>query len=188
MITATNNTINNDSNDLNNGPHLTAYVWNLFQYTNNVKNDWNQNLRKICAIKAAEEFFYVQRYTLAPSKTAIGIDYLIFKEGIDPEWTHPANAPGGVIEYYFYDNDRQTPLDNCWDEIQLMIIGNQSDFCDEINGCIVNKRWKRDSIRIWINNTKIETIEAIHSYLKQYIPTIPKYLFTPHQKKLANNK
>ena len=70
----------------------------------------------------------------SPSKLELNSNYHQFKSGIKPMWEDEANANGGKCVLTMKNNP--TLLDQCWQWLTMVLVGEEFDESDEICGAV----------------------------------------------------
>ena len=81
---------------------------------NDKPKDWRENLTPLYTFNTVEDFWILYSHILNPSKLRVKNDYMLFKEGIKPEWEDPGNKAGGKWQLVLPNKFRQDLLDKCW--------------------------------------------------------------------------
>ena len=82
-----------------------------------------------------EEFWAIQQHIQIPSKLPLKNDYMMFKQGIRPEWEDEGNIGGGMWKMVIPNKLRTEQLDKMWLETLLSMIGEYyADLGDLICG------------------------------------------------------
>jgi len=99
-------------------------TWNIY-YLRNDKENWDERVVFIKSFSTVREFWAVYHYLKLPSRLQMGCDYMVFRDGIKPEWKDIKNEEGGrwILEIdRIYRNEQ---LDDKWLETLLALIGNK---------------------------------------------------------------
>merc|ERR1719414_2422489 len=107
-----------------------------FYYLRNDKglpdnSNWNDRLEYVASFGTIGEFWAVYQHIKLPSYLPQGCDYMVFREGIKPEWTDTMNVDGGR---WLMEIDRET-----------LEVGTKRHIC----GAIVQSRRRVDRVGIW---------------------------------------
>lgn len=128
-----------------------------FYYLRNDKglpdnSNWNDRLEYVASFGTIGEFWAVYQHIKLPSYLPQGCDYMVFREGIKPEWTDVMNVDGGRWLMEIDRQYRNEQLNSKWLETLLAIIGetlevgtNKRHIC----GAIVQSRRRVDRVGIW---------------------------------------
>jgi len=127
-----------------------------FYYLRNDKglpdnSNWDDRLEYVASFGTIGEFWAVYQHVKLPSYLPQGCDYMVFREGIKPEWTDVMNVDGGR---WLMEIDRQLrneQLNSKWLETLLAIIGETLEVGNkrQICGAIVQSRRRVDRVGIW---------------------------------------
>merc|ERR1712110_381040 len=128
-------------------------TWNIY-YLRNDKENWDERVVFIKSFSTVREFWAVYHYLKLPSRLQMGCDYMVFRDGIKPEWKDIKNEEGGrwILEIdRIYRNEQ---LDDKWLETLLALIGEtltstDDNFNPQICGAIVQSRKKIDRVGHW---------------------------------------
>jgi len=119
---------------------------------------WAENLKQIITFDTVEDFWRIYNNIRPASKIALGSNYHLFKEGIEPKWEHEQNKRGGkwVITVSKGKNPK-FDIDNAWLWTLLACIGENFQEEDEVCGAVVSVRQRQDRVALW---TKTATNES----------------------------
>lgn len=151
--------------------------WNVFYLRNDTTN-WEDRVCYVYSFSTVKQFWALYQYLKLPSFLPQGCDYMVFRDGIKPEWTDVANVNGGR---WLLEVDRQyrnEQLNSKWLETLLAIIGetlesdkNKSQIC----GAIVQSRRRVDRVGVWTADADDE--EAVRSIGEKYRELLQPSLF-----------
>jgi translation initiation factor 4E len=137
-------------------------TWNIY-YLRNDKENWDERVVFIKSFSTVREFWAVYHYLKLPSRLQMGCDYMVFRDGIKPEWKDVKNEEGGrwILEIdRIYRNEQ---LDDKWLETLLALIGEtltstDDNFNPQICGAIVQSRKKIDRVGLWTRDANDEQV------------------------------
>lgn len=131
---------------------------------------WSTNLVKLSTFSTVEAFWQVMNHIAQPSKLRVKNDYMLFREGIKPQWEDEANKKGGSWKLLLPSKYRGQHLDRIWMETLLSLVGENYDGeGEQINGCYLQRRQKEDRIAIWTSNSdQVESLMTIGRKFKEY--------------------
>ena len=97
--------------------------------------------------------------------------YMMFKDGVRPEWEDPTNRGGGMWKIILPSKMRATDLDRMWLEILMSMIGEQygAEVGDLICGVYLQRRHKEDRLQLWTTHGTEEEIMTIGRGLKSVL-------------------
>eukprot|EP00301_Raphidiophrys_heterophryoidea_P002661 c1123_g1_i2.p1 GENE.c1123_g1_i2~~c1123_g1_i2.p1 ORF type:complete len:162 (-),score=44.65 c1123_g1_i2:586-1071(-) len=124
-----------------------------------------------------------------PSKLALGSNYHLFKNGIEPKWEDSSNTRGGKWVLVIPRAHRAS-LDEFWLRTVLFLIGEDFEHCDDICGCVVSVRKAQDKIAIWTADaTKEHTVRAIGMSMRSQleIPADIRIGYQSHHDSIQHN-
>jgi len=101
-------------------------TWDVYYLRNDVGANWDDRLVKVASFGTILEFWAVYLYLKLPNQLAAGCDYMIFRDGIKPEWTDPNNQNGGRWLIEIDRKQRNEQLNDKWLETLLAVIGKFS--------------------------------------------------------------
>merc|ERR1712064_67241 len=104
---------------------LLNSTWDVYYLRNDVGANWDDRLVKVASFGTILEFWAVYLYLKLPNQLAAGCDYMIFRDGIKPEWTDPNNQNGGRWLIEIDRKQRNEQLNDKWLETLLAVIGEQ---------------------------------------------------------------
>jgi translation initiation factor 4E len=136
-------------------------TWDVYYLRNDVGADWDDRLVKVASFSTILEFWSVYLYLKLPNQLQAGCDYMIFRDGIKPEWTDPNNQNGGRWLIEIDRKQRNEQLNDKWLETLLAVIGEQLE-PDEVNdhghqqicGAMVQSRRRVDRVGLWTRNAE----------------------------------
>eukprot|EP00929_Paragymnodinium_shiwhaense_P040137 TRINITY_DN20980_c0_g1_i1.p2 TRINITY_DN20980_c0_g1~~TRINITY_DN20980_c0_g1_i1.p2 ORF type:complete len:244 (+),score=55.04 TRINITY_DN20980_c0_g1_i1:186-917(+) len=159
-------------------PLKLANTWVLWEQPSSTQSgargaEWS--IRKVCEFSTVQEFWSIWNGLPQPSELIEGKKFsrtgqnnqthtieafMIFKQGIQPEWEDQANAKGGHFQLTLKATTPSGQVDEYWNNIVLAIIGNNIEACKVITGVrLVDKLSAKakvtDHIRIelWYHST-----------------------------------
>ncbi|KAH8289254.1 hypothetical protein KR054_002400, partial [Drosophila jambulina] len=135
--------------------HPLNSLWTLWYLENDRNKTWEEMQNEVASFDTVENFWSLWSHIKPPSELKIGSDYSIFKKGIHPMWEDEANKNGGRWVISINKNNKHD-LDNFWLDTMLCLIGETSNYADEICGAVVNIRAKSNKISIWTSDGKNE--------------------------------
>lgn len=145
--------------------HPLQYRWVMWYNAPPKKTGWL--LQKIATFDSVEDFWCVINNIVPPSRLAIGGNYHLFKEGIQPEWEDKENEQGGK---WVFDSGRQDNelFDNCWLWAMLALIGEFFEDCGDINGAVASPRIKGSLLSLWNKtSTDVDVCKRIGMQFKE---------------------
>lgn len=172
------------------GNHKLEYSWVLWfdshQRSQNA-NTYGQSRRKVYTFHTVEDFWRLYNNIKLPSEFPPGTDYLLFKNGIDPEWEDQSNANGGCWTLMVDKSSRNLPdIDTLWMNASMAIVGEQFDESDEICGLFCSIRPQRFRMQLWTRNGENDdAMRSVGKQLKQHLNITEngKLIFTLHDQK-----
>ena len=129
------------------------YKWVLWFHNVNT-SDWSLNsYQKIYKINNIIDFWrvYNNHYKLNNGM------YFLMKDNIKPIYESEENKNGGYWSLKIYNN-----VYNTWLDLSLDLIGNILDKYDIVNGISISCKNKFYIIKIWLNNSKYNSINDIN--------------------------
>jgi len=132
--------------------HPLQNVWTLWYFENDRNQPWEKNQREIASFQTVEDFWSLYNHIKPASELKQGTDYSLFKKGIRPMWEDDANKRGGRWLISLEKKQRNNDLDRYWLDIILCLIGEAFEHSDEVNGAVVNIRYKGDKIGVWTSD------------------------------------
>lgn len=137
---------------------------------NHQNNGWNQGLIELANFGTIEEFWAIQQHIQIPSKLPLKNDYMMFKQGVRPEWEDEGNIGGGMWKMVIPNKLRAEQLDKMWLETLLSMIGEYyADLGDLICGAYLQRRQREDRIQIWTTKGTEKQIKEIGRIFKQAV-------------------
>lgn len=100
----------------------------------------------------AEDFWAIYQHLVKPDDINLKCCYHVFQKGIEPKWEDSSNKDGG--RWHVWLPKGQT--NKLWEDLMLFLIGNQSDYSDQICGVEVRTKLRGDSLSIWHKNAEDE--------------------------------
>ena len=172
------------------GNHKLEYTWVLWfdshQKSQNTST-YGQSRRKVYTFSTVEDFWRLYNNIKLPSEFPPGTDYLLFKQGIDPEWEDPSNGNGGSWTLNIDKTTRNLPdIDSLWMNASMAVVGEQFDESNEICGLFCSIRAGRFRMQLWTRNGENDdAMRSVGKQLKQHlkISETGKLVFTLHDQK-----
>lgn len=131
-------------------------------------SEWNQGLIELYTFDTVEDFWAVYNHIQLPAKLRLKNDYMVFKNGVRPEWEDSTNRGGGMWKLILPSKMRSTDLDRMWLETLLSMIGESyGSLGDLICGAYLQRRQKEDRIQLWTTKGTEEEIREIGAVLKE---------------------
>lgn len=117
-------------------------------------------LNEVFVFSTIEDFWRLFNNIVSVKNLIANTDYLLFKQGIKPEWEDPKNNDGGkwVVTLPLSSSDGNTDYENAleyaWNHIIYMMIGAdiEQELYDIINGIIYSIRDKHHRISVWLSD------------------------------------
>jgi len=150
--------IEDNTNDM--ADYQLKSKWNFYYLKSDPTLPWDERVQHVASFSTVKEFWSVYLHLKLPNFLPQGADYMVFRDGIKPEWQDENNKEGGrwLMEIdRFYRNEQ---LNNKWLETLLAVIGEQlednptSESESEICGAIVQSRKKVDRVVIWTRHAE----------------------------------
>eukprot|EP00747_Dinoflagellata_sp_TGD_P220572 gnl/TRDRNA2_/TRDRNA2_92532_c1_seq1.p1 gnl/TRDRNA2_/TRDRNA2_92532_c1~~gnl/TRDRNA2_/TRDRNA2_92532_c1_seq1.p1 ORF type:complete len:230 (+),score=53.96 gnl/TRDRNA2_/TRDRNA2_92532_c1_seq1:89-778(+) len=147
--------------------------------------------RKVTSFKTAQEFWSVWNGIPQPSELLeqkrimreqsngqqVPIDaIMIFREGISPEWEHPANAQGGHFQIQLKPNVGGGQIDEYFNNIVLGMIGGTIEPADMITGIrLVDKLSSKGAnairIELWFTKYSDSSVSVLKKNMERCLAT-----------------
>ncbi|KAJ8731758.1 hypothetical protein PYW08_014488 [Mythimna loreyi] len=144
--------------------HPLENEWSFWMFTNREKVNWEANLVEMVSFDTVEDYWCLYHHMKTPSELKKGQDYMVFKKGIRPMWEDEANKCGGRW-LLMLDGVKPAYMDSIWSDVVLLLIGENFEHSDEINGVVVNIRDK-NKISIWMRSIHRKAIVEIGRKLR----------------------
>lgn len=129
------------------------------------QHHWQANLKRVVTFDTVEDFWRVFNNIRPASELAIGSNYHLFKENIEPSWEHIDNRFGGK----WVANAKKDKLDSMWLYAVLACIGEAFEYEAEICGAVVSIR-KMHRIALWTRTAQNETAQrSIGASYKRFL-------------------
>ena len=77
--------------------------------------------------------------------------FFLMKEDIRPLWEDSHNENGGCWCYKV----KRTQAMEIWNEISMVLIGNNCDDIDNINGISISPKMNYSTIKVWVDNPNV---------------------------------
>lgn len=115
---------------------------------------WSASRRDVYTVETVEEFWCVFNNLITASKLPLGSDYMLFREGIKPEWEDLSNISGGKWTISIASNvNALADIDTIWLNTVLALIGESLPHSEEICGALVSVRNGRSRVAIWTRSS-----------------------------------
>lgn len=141
--------------------HILHSSWTLWfmngdNKTNGSKNGedrWSSNLVELYTFTTVEDFWCLYSHIQLPAKLRVKNDYMLFRQGIKPQWEDDNNVKGGAWKLVLPSRMRNTDLDRLWLETVFSMIGEvYGDNGNFVNGAYLQRRQREDRILLWTSN------------------------------------
>ena len=162
--------------------HALEHTWVLWEHKQvNNKEDWKNSMREVCEFSTVEEFWKYWSFIPRPSEVLYDgkshkqvdgrtIDaFSLFKKGIRPEWEDPENKNGA--EFMCRKTMAPELLDQYWENMVLGLIGETIDAADDVCGCRVVDKSKKQSTRtmfrleMWTRKIEQSSVDKLRTRL-----------------------
>jgi len=134
----------------------TLWFMNGDNKTNGSKNGedrWSSNLVELYTFETVEDFWCLYSHIQLPAKLRVKNDYMLFRQGIKPQWEDEQNVKGGAWKLVLPSRMRNTDLDRLWLETVFSMIGEvYGDNGNFVNGAYLQRRQREDRILLWTSN------------------------------------
>jgi len=157
------------------------------------KIDYQEALKKVYTFSTVEEFWRVYNNTPSIEEIMPNTDYMLFKEGIRPEWEDEQNKNGGkwVITFSVDDKPDYKDLEQIWIYLQLGLIGRvfDDDIINLLNGAVYTVREMHHRISIWVkDNMSLNKVKRIGNEFRRLcnITSKEKIIYQVHIKALMH--
>ena len=169
--------------------------WTIWEHRSGGKN-YQDNLSDIATINNViqfwkywigiprpSEFFYVKNETRLTLGQRDVIGFSVFEKGVTPCWEDPKNINGGEWRIRKFKNFSE--LDNVWNDLVLMLIGENYDENLKIIGVRVvdssNKEKNKAlyNIEVWFEDTSKQT--EIEDLIKTFDIENTKFYYREHK-------
>ena len=128
--------------------------WTFWYFKNNREAEWKDNLTPLATVEFVEDFWSVYEHLLPVEQLSDGMDYMLFKKGIQPMWEDAHNLNGGR---WLFTIEKKTPtkrLMELWLNALISLIGSHYDEESAlVNGTVLNIRHKVNKIALWTNES-----------------------------------
>jgi len=152
--------------------------------------NWAASLRPLTTINTVEGFWRVINHVAPPSKLRVKNDYMLFREGIKPQWEDPANKNGGSWKLLIPSKYRTQQLDQTWLETLMPLIGESlAENGDLITGAYLQRRQKEDRVAIWTSTTDERVRDIGQGFAAALSQTITTTInFNSHEEQYSDNR
>ncbi|KAK9818154.1 hypothetical protein WJX72_007894 [[Myrmecia] bisecta] len=143
---------------------------------------WGSTLRSVYTFDTVEDFWCLYNNIKPPSWLQAGIDFHLFKEGVEPKWEDPTCEHGGKWTV-LVPKGQKAAIDTMWLNALLACIGEQFTEGDEVCGIVVNVRAKQDKVCLWTRTAANEAAQvSVGKQLKKILdlPDTVKIGFMAH--------
>jgi len=171
--------------------------WTMWLKNGNVKNNgdsctWDQGLDQIFTFNTVNDFWSMYHHIQTPSNVRHKMDYLMFRENIQPKWEDEKNKNGGMWKLVIPKEKRKEVLDIVWLESLLSIIGETyGEETDYIMGVCVQRRQREDRLQLWLTGCDDATVKNIGETLKKNtlnLTSETKLYYLKHADQYLNNE
>ncbi|KAA8496562.1 Eukaryotic translation initiation factor 4E-1 [Porphyridium purpureum] len=140
-----------------------------------VKNTqtWGQNVRVVTTFDTLEKMWCVVNNVIMPSQLEPNSSFLLFKEGIKPEWEDPKNADGGRWILNLTKSEHKK-LDDYYIRSVLFIVGDNfsPDCSDDLSGLVLKVRHGRKDnfLALWTQTSSdVDLVKRIGREWKAHL-------------------
>jgi len=137
--------------------HPLKDSWTFWCLDPSRSRNWEECLVPLNTFEFVEDFWALFRHLASLNELSSGADYMMFKEGIKPQWEDPRNRRGGrwmiKVEPHNRDQDMNT---QAWLELLLLLIGDGvvgedgGDGANKVTGAVCNVRKLCDKLSLWM--------------------------------------
>ena len=128
-------------------------------------------LNEVFTFDSIENFWRLNNNITNVKDIVANTDYLLFKQGIMPEWEDPRNNDGGKwVVTIPIDKHMDKEIEEAWLQITLMMIGANIDkeLYEIINGAIYSIRDMHLRISVWLSdNSEPSLLKKIGDRLRE---------------------
>lgn len=153
---------------------------------------WEKRYKKVTNFATVQDFWRIFNNLKVPSSLAVGSDYHLFKENIEPEWEHAAHKGGGSWTFRTTSKDQQSQIDYIWFQVLLALIGNTFEYGNYVTGIVVSARKGGMRIAIWLGKCEPNSPEndSIGQQFKQFVSVqnARKITYNPFDKEWGDPK
>ena len=82
---------------------------------------------------------------LRPDNVRGGLDYMLFRDGIQPRWEDDANKSGGKLTFKI----RKGAANPLWENLVLALIGETLYGSEDVCGAVLSLRYHDDTFSLW---------------------------------------
>jgi len=170
--------------------HPLQNKWTLWFFKNEKGKQWKDNCRPVTTFNTVEDFWAIYNHIQLPSKLPTGCDFMLFKDGIVPEWEDDRNRNGGRWLLTTDKKKRSADLDRIWLETLLCLIGEAfDDASEDICGAWVQIRQKNDKVAIWTGDADNQNrVMSIGHKFQNRLKIAPGSLFYQKHTDSANKQ
>lgn len=166
--------------------HPLQYSWVLwYNPKRSTHSSFHNDVQALVKISTVEDFWNLFDNIFPPSSLKGG-SYLLFKEGIKPEWEHPANAEGGKWGMDVGLLRKGSQLDSLWTNTIMLVIGEgfEDTQSKDICGVAVHNRRGSNRLSIWTRNALNENLTlSIGSKWKQAVAPRANLSYKIHEER-----
>lgn len=156
-------------------------IWTFWIFKFDKTKPWNECLHEIGNFDTLETIWAMLNNTLKPNKILynperklFSTNYILFKNGIKPEWEDQNNINGGRM---LLDLTTENVC-NYWERCVLCLVTNTK--YPQINGILMTIRKTGYKIAIWINSSNYILLKNIANELKIVLNHKDKIVFEKH--------
>ena len=117
----------NDQNSPSETQHKLHSSWTIWYMNGDTRSapamGWDQMLQPLATFDTIEKFWNIYHRLCPPSKMKVKNDYMLFREGIKPQWEDVSNKAGGSWKMVLPSKHRGALLDRIWLETVFSLIG-----------------------------------------------------------------
>lgn len=152
--------------------HELEYTWKMWYSVPANKKDagFGEGMHELGKIASVEEFWVIQDNLTAISELPQRVDYMVFKEGIEPKWEDARNASGGSWQILIPKEDENA--DKIWTNMVLAMLAEQFDEAasKQICGAFCAPRSKLYRFELWTSDCADDvTVNLIGKSLREML-------------------
>lgn len=177
--------------------HQLHSTWTMWLKNGNIKNSgdsctWDQGLDEIFTFNTVNDFWSLYHHIQTPSNVRHKMDYLMFRNNVQPKWEDKMNKEGGMWKLVIPKEKRKTVLDLVWLETLLSVIGESyGDATDYIMGVCIQRRQREDRLQVWLTEANDDIVKLIGETLKTKtlnLTSETKLYYLKHADQYLNNE
>lgn len=139
----------------------SKYTFYLIDSDNLVEaaTSWLDQIKEVCSFSSVPAFWGQYQHLVRPQELGNKCEFLLFKDGIQPQWEAPENQEGGRFKLRV----KKAHANRFWEELLLLVISEQNS---QVNGLIATIKEKEVLFSLWVSKHSEEQRNEVRNWLR----------------------